>query len=226
MAQCKGKRKDGNRCESTKPMPNGYCFSHQDQDPDRPLYKRKRIIKISVKFIGILLTIFGILLTIYLSQQGATKEGQDRTHENQTAMQSQLSEVRRLLKQKDDAEELYKDDFLSRYDLGYCLLAIDRHKRVVSPLKTEINHYKIDWEAFKVLKYVPGKVVFVLSPAILTPRGNRIYGNIIDIPIKIKKPIIARFASDEFTPYFEMVNEAPEGMIILFGISRNMLSDK
>jgi len=124
-----------------------------------------------------------------------------------------------LLTEMAVVEAAHEDKFLSRYDLGYCLVAIDRYKRVVSTPKASLGGYKIDWSTFKVLEYVPGHSVTVSAPDITYNDNNENYrmsGTVIQIMKKQKKPL--GIGVGNFKAVGEIVSETAEGMIVLFGI--------
>ena len=206
-------------------MPNGYCFSHQHLAPKTIPFYRKPAIMFWLTIVGVALALGGIWLTFHFGWLGATKEDQKKTHDNQAEMQSDLDEVKQILKERDVAEELYRDKFVERYDLGYCLIAINKQKRVVSTPKASIGHFTIDWAPFKIIEYVPGYRVKLFTPTVITPKKVRYYGNVLNLTTKRKEPKVAIVSTGEFTPYVEIVSETTEGLIVLFGISSIKLPD-
>lgn len=198
MARCKGTRRDGNRCKNTKVMDNGYCFSHQSQAPNKKLKIKKLLIK------AILPTMIGLLsiyLTIHFGLRGATKE-----------------DLNILLEQHESLEKRYADEFLSKYNLGYCLLAIDRNKKRVSKPKVSIAGFKINWSTFDIIEYVPGSFIIIETPSIIAPH------RVIIGPDKFKLPTNKGASSHsifgEVRIDVEVVSEIQQGIFILLGLSR------
>jgi len=205
-------------------MPNGYCFAHQAQAPDANPFYKKTAFKIGSAIGTSVLAVIGIWLTLHFGWLGSTKEGQDKTHANQAEQQQTAEETRRLAKannrllnQMAVAEEVQKDEFLLRYDLGYCLIAINHQRRTVSTPKESIGGYKIDWSPFRVLEYVPYNKVTLSSPSVRTQNNVKFRSHTTTLSTKQNKPF--QIWGGQVNGYVEIVSETTEGIVAVFGLS-------
>jgi hypothetical protein len=183
MAQCKGTRKDGNRCRSSVVLANGYCSAHQDQAKKASFKTRSKFSGLNKPFYWVLLGAAiigacGVIIAAIIQRCGSNHQT--------VVVQSSITEADK----QDIVNKLAKTMVpkLNKQHDSASVVGIHRQGFIV-PTGYVSNNFAIDWNKAKVIKFSPPELInFEIPDFEYLPNHIKFSG----ISVILKKPTIGK----------------------------------